>query len=95
MSKLKPLENDKQKEKNKMTDKEILEDILSDYNSNLKRQSEIAKKYHVRQNDISILLQECGIHYNKIDNGKPVDINIALQNPEVQRICKKIHQSIQ
>lgn len=73
-----------------MTSIEILEDILTHYDSHQEWQTEIAKRYNVSQTLISELLQECGFVRGKFMNGKTVDINIAWQNPKVQEICKKI-----
>lgn len=73
-----------------MTNVEILEDILTHYCNHMETQADIAKRYHVEQSYISGLLQECGFHNSRFTGGKSVDVNIAWQNPEVQRICDKI-----
>lgn len=78
-----------------MTNIEILEDILIHYSNRMETQVDIAKRYHVEHTTyIGDLLQECGFHNGKFTNGKSVDINIAWQNPEVQKICEKIRQSM-
>lgn len=74
----------------KMSSRDILEDILTHYESRKKWQSEIAKRYKVSQTDISRLLRECGFRYGKFMNGKPVDIDSIWKNPKVQSICEVI-----
>ena len=71
-----------------MTNKEILKDILERYSSNGESQSEIAERYNVSKSVISELLQECGFHRHIINI-----VDTAWQNPEVQRICDKIHKA--
>lgn len=77
-----------------MSSRDILEDILTHYESRKEWQSEIAKRYKVSQTDISRLLRECGFQYGKFMNGKSVDIDSAWKNPEVQRICGVIAKRI-
>ena len=78
-----------------MTNVEILEDILTHYGNRIETQADIAKRYHVEQTYISDLLQECGFHNSRFTGGKSVDVNIAWQNPEVQRRCEEIRKSMQ
>lgn len=82
------------KEKNNMTNKEIIKDILESYCSNSEWQSEIAERYNVSKSVISALLQVSGFHYHKHNDSKSIDIDLLSQNPEVQKICEKLRQSM-
>lgn len=77
-----------------MTNKEILQDILESYRSNSEWQSEIAERYNVDKSVISNLLQIGGFHHHKHNDSESIDIDLLSQNPEVQRICGKIRQSM-
>lgn len=73
-----------------MTAKNILKDIIENYEPRKEWQSDIANRYQTSSSIISELLQECGFRRGKLSNGKAVDIEEIWQNPEVQRLCKKI-----
>lgn len=77
-----------------MSNKVILEDVLKSYSSNSEWQSEIAERYNVSKSVISDLLQVCGFHHHKHNDSESIDIDLLSQNPEVQRICEKIRQSM-
>lgn len=77
----------------KMSSRDILEDILTHYESREEWQSEIAERCRVSKADIGRLLRECGFQHGKFMNGKSVDINSAWQNPKVREICEKIYNA--
>ena len=77
-----------------MTNKEIIKDILESYRSNSEWQSEIAERYNVSKSVISALLQVSGFHYHRHNDSKAIDIDLLSQNPEVQKICEKLRQSM-
>lgn len=71
-----------------MTNKEILKDIFTSYCENQESQNSIASRYNVGQSLISELLQECGFHRHILNI-----IDTVWQNPEVQKLCDKIHKA--